>query len=167
MKKIFLALALSAAACVAGCSDNEEVGYDIDSKLLLPKSGLQQIDLTETSTRVDYNVWVYRSGYNDGRSTATLTVDAKALADYNAANGTSYVLMPEAYYDLPAATVRLGNNDNTGKVSVTLDVSAITAGSLYVLPITVGSPDTAISESGATVLLHPVRPEAEEPENAG
>ena len=138
MKKIFLALALSAAACVAGCSDNEEVGYDIDSKLLLPKSGLQQIDLTETATRVDYNIWVYRSGYNDGRSTATLTVDAKALADYNAV-----------------------------KVSVSLDVSAITAGSLYVLPITVGSPDTAISESGATVLLHPVRPEAEEPENAG
>ena len=29
MKKLFLALALSAAACLAGCSDNEEIGYDI------------------------------------------------------------------------------------------------------------------------------------------
>ena len=26
MKKLFLALALSAAACLAGCSDNEEIG---------------------------------------------------------------------------------------------------------------------------------------------
>lgn len=167
MKKIFLVLALSAAACFTGCSDNEEVGYDVDSKLLIPKSGLQKIDLTETTTQVDYNVWVYRSGYNDGRSTATLSVDAKALADYNAANGTAYVLMPEAYYDLPSATMQLGNNDHTGKVSVRLDVSAITAGSLYVLPITVGSPDTAISASGATVLLCPVRPETEQPQNAG
>ena len=31
MKKLFLALALSAAACLAGCSDNEEIGYDIGS----------------------------------------------------------------------------------------------------------------------------------------
>ena len=167
MKKLFLALALSAAACLAGCSDNEEVGYDIDSKLLLPKSGLQQIDLTETATRVDYNVWVYRSGYNEGGSTAALSVDAEALAAYNKANGTAYVLMPEACYDLPTAAVRLDNNAHTAKIGIRIDVSAITADSRCVLPASVGSPDTAISESGATVLLHPVRPEAEEPENAG
>lgn len=39
MKKLFIALALSAAACLAGCSDNEEVGYDIGSKVLIPKNG--------------------------------------------------------------------------------------------------------------------------------
>ena len=46
MKKLFLALALSAAACLAGCSDNEEIGYDIGSKVLIPKNGLQQVALT-------------------------------------------------------------------------------------------------------------------------
>ena len=101
MKKLFLALALSAAACLAGCSDNEEIGYDIGSKVLIPKNGLQQVALTADAAAVDYEVWIYRSGYNEGGSTAALSVDAEALAAYNKANGTAYVLMPEACYDLP------------------------------------------------------------------
>ena len=100
MKKLFLALALSAAACLAGCSDNEEIGYDIGSKVLIPKNGLQQVALTADAAAIDYEVWIYRSGYNEGGSTAALSVDAEALAAYNKANGTAYVLMPEACYDL-------------------------------------------------------------------
>ena len=84
MKKLFLALALSAAACLAGCSDNEEVGYDIGSKVLIPKNGLQQVALTADAAAIDYEVWIYRSGYNEGVSTAALSVDAEALAAYNA-----------------------------------------------------------------------------------
>ena len=98
MKKLFLALALSAAACLAGCSDNEEIGYDIGSKVLIPKNGLQQVALTADAAAIDYEVWIYRSGYNEGGSTAALSVDAEALAAYNKANGTAYVLMPEACF---------------------------------------------------------------------
>ncbi|MFR8224893.1 MAG: hypothetical protein ACLU9X_10565 [Alistipes shahii] len=72
MKKLFLALALSAAACLAGCSDNEEIGYDIGSKVLIPKNGLQQVALTADAAAIDYEVWIYRSGYNEGGSTAAL-----------------------------------------------------------------------------------------------
>ena len=156
MKKLFIALALSAAACLAGCSDNEEVGYDIGSKVLIPKNGLQQVGLTADATAVDYEVWIYRSGYNEGVSTAALSVDAEALAAYNKANGTAYELMPASCYDLPSAAVRLDNDAH----------SAITAGSLYVLPVSVDSPDTEVNAAAATVLIFPVRPEAEEPENA-
>ena len=85
MKKLFLALALSAAACLAGCSDNEEIGYDIGSKVLSPKNGLQQVALTADAAAVDYEVWIYRSGYNEGGSTAALSVDAEALAAFNKA----------------------------------------------------------------------------------
>lgn len=161
MKKLFIALALSAAACLAGCSDNEEVGYDIGSKVLIPKNGL-----TADATAVDYEVWIYRSGYNEGVSTAALSVDAEALAAYNKANGTAYELMPASCYDLPSAAVRLDNDAHTAKVGIRLDVSAITAGSLYVLPVSVDSPDTEVNAAAATVLIFPVRPEAEEPENA-
>ena len=108
MKKLFLALALSAAACLAGCSDNEEIGYDIGSKVLIPKNGLQQVTLTADAAAVDYEVWIYRSGYNEGGSTAALSVDAEALAAYNKANGTAYVLMPEACYDLPMLDMLTG-----------------------------------------------------------
>lgn len=128
MKKLFLALALSAAACLAGCSDNEEIGYDIGSKVLIPKNGLQQVALTADAAAIDYEVWIYRSGYNEGGSTAALSVDAEALAAYNKANGMAYVLMPEACYDLPTAAVRLDNNAHTAKIGIRIDVSAITAG---------------------------------------
>ena len=156
MKKLFIALALSAAVCLAGCSDNEEVGYD----------GLQPVGLTAYATAVDYEVWIYRSGYNEGVSTAALSVDAEALAAYNKANGTAYELIPASCYDLPSAAVRLDNDAHTAKVGIRLDVSAITAGSLYVLPVSVDSPDTEVNAAAATVLIFPVRPEAEEPENA-
>lgn len=43
------------------------------------------------------------------------------------------------------------------KMEIRLDVSEIGAGSLYVLPLSVDSPDTPVSESCATVLLFPVR----------
>ena len=157
MKKLFLALALSAAACLAGCSDNEEIGYDIGSKVLIPKNGLQQVTLTADAAAVDYEVWIYRSGYNEGGSTAALSVDAEALAAYNKANGTAYVLMPEACYD---------NNAHTAKIGIRIDVSAITADSRCVLPVSVGSPDTEVNAAAATVLIFPVRPATEKSENA-
>ena len=179
MKKLFLALALSAAACLAGCSDNEEIGYDIGSKVLIPKNGLQQVALTADAAAIDYEVWIYRSGYNEGGSTAALSVDAEALAaynkakfdtsydagQYNKANGTAYVLMPEACYDLPTAAVRLDNNAHTAKIGIRIDVSAITADSRCVLPVSVGSPDTEVNAAAATVLIFPVRPTTEKPEN--
>ena len=155
MKKLFLALALSAAACLAGCSDNEEIGYDIGSKVLIPKNGLQQVALTADAAAIDYEVWIYRSGYNEGGSTAALK-----------ANGTAYVLMPEACYDLPTAAVRLDNNAHTAKIGIRIDVSAITADSRCVLPVSVGSPDTEVNAAAATVLIFPVRPTTEKPENA-
>ena len=74
--------------------------------------------------------------------------------------------MPASCYDLPSAAVRLDNDAHTAKVGIRLDVSAITAGSLYVLPVSVDSPDTEVNAAAATVLIFPVRPEAEEPENA-
>ena len=140
MKKLFLALALSAAACLAGCSDNEEIGYDIGSKVLIPKNGLQQVALTADAAAIDYEVWIYRSGYNEGGSTAALSVDAEAA-------------------------VRLDNNAHTAKIGIRIDVSAITADSRCVLPVSVGSPDTEVNAAAATVLIFPVRPATEKPEN--
>ena len=133
--------------------------------VLIPKNGLQQVALTADAAAVDYEVWIYRSGYNEGGSTAALSVDAEALAAYNKANGTAYVLMPEACYNLPTAAVRLDNNAHTAKIGIRIDVSAITADSRCVLPVSVGSPDTEVNAAAATVLIFPVRPTTEKPEN--
>lgn len=166
MKKLFLALVLSTTSCLTGCSDNEEIGYDIDSKVMIPKNGLQQITLTTDATSADYEVWIYRSGYNEGGSTVSLSIDTEALNAYNKTNGTTYVLMPEACYDLPTSAVRLGNNTHTAKIDIRIDVSAITADNRYVLPVSINSPDTEINAAAATVLLLPVRVPTEEPESS-
>lgn len=53
MKKIiFLAIAALAAAGFAGCTNSDEVGYDIEPKVLLPNSGLQKIILTDRKSVV-------------------------------------------------------------------------------------------------------------------
>ena len=157
MKKIILAVATLAATGFAGCTDSGEIGYDIEPKVLLPNSGLQKIVLTASATDADCEVWIYRSGYRDGCSTASLYVDTEALNAYNRTFGTAYVAMPEERYELPEVSVRLGNDGRPHKMEVRLDVSEIGAGSLYVLPLSVNSPDTPVSESCATVLLFPVR----------
>lgn len=151
----------------AGCSDNEEIGYDIGSKVLIPKNGLQQVALTADAAAIDYEVWIYRSGYNEGGSTAALSVDAEALAAYNKANGTAYVLMPEACYDLPTAAVRLDNNAHTAKIGHSdRRLGDHRPDSRCVPAVSVGSPDTEVNAAAATVLIFPVRPTTEKPENA-
>ena len=61
--------------------------------------------------------------------------------------------------------MRLYNNAHTAKIGIRIDVSAITADSRCVLPVSVGSPDTEVNAAAATVLIFPVRPTTEKPEN--
>lgn len=141
MKKLFLALALSAAACLAGCSDNEEIGYDIGSKVLIPKNGLQQVALTADAAAIDYEVWIYRSGYNEGGSTAALSARRRSAGRLQ--QGQRYGLRADARSldDLPTCR-RAGstNNAHTAKIGIRIDVSAITADSRCVLPVSSAVP---------------------------
>lgn len=162
MKKIFLAFAVSLAAATAGCTDNEEVGYDIAPKVLIPKYGMQEIVLTPDQTQIRYEVWITRSGYNEGTSTASLALDTRALEDYNRLNGTDYEPLPAARYQLPDEVVRLVNDGRSARIGITLDVAEIAPASRYVLPLAVTSPDTEVSPTAASVLIRPVRPAAEE-----
>lgn len=166
MKKLFLALALSAAACLAGCSDNEEIGYDIGSKVLIPKNGLQQVALTADAAAIDYEVWIYRSGYNEGGSTAALSVDAEALAAYNKANG--YGLRADARSLLrPPDRRRAARQQRPHREDRHSDRRLGDHGGQSLRAARFGRrPDTEVNAAAATVLIFPVRPTTEKPENA-
>lgn len=166
MKKLFLALAAVGGACLAGCSDNEEIGYDIGSKVLIPKNGLQQVALTADAAAIDYEVWIYRSGYNEGGSTAALSVDAEALAAYNKANG--YGLRADARSLLrPPDRRRAARQQRPHREDRHSDRRLGDHGGQSLrAAVSVGSPDTEVNAAAATVLIFPVRPTTEKPENA-
>lgn len=150
MRKILIALL---SLCCMACNDDIEVRRTIDSKLLIPKSGLQTITYTATEATVIYNVYIYRSGYNEDTSAASLHVDEAALEDYNKRAKTAYLLLPANCYSLPEETILLTNESFSQSVAITFRTGSIPEGD-YVLPLTLKSEDgTPVSKGFETVLI--------------
>lgn len=150
MKKLLIAIL---SLCCIACENDTEVQRTIDSTLLIPKSGLQTITYAADQPTVTYEVALYRSGYNEGSSTATLIVDEAALANYNTKQGTTYQLMPADCYSMPETTVHLTNSLFMRSVDVAFQTASIPEGD-YLLPITVKSADnTPVNKNLQTVLI--------------
>ena len=150
MKKILIAVL---SLCCMACNDDIEVRRTIDSNLLIPKNGLQTVTYTADQTTLTYEVCVYRSGYNEGSSNASLYIDAEALANYNKKHKTEYLLMPVSCYSMPEKSVHLTNGSFMQGVTISFKLSDIPEGD-YVLPITVKSEDeTPVSKASQTVLI--------------
>lgn len=150
MKKIVIALL---SLCCMACNDEIEVRRTIDSNLLIPKSGLQTVTYAADQTTVTYEVAVYRSGYNDGTSKASLQVDEAALTSYNQKMKTEYRLLPVDCYSKPDAGIVLTNGSFMQNVVITFRTGSIPQGD-YVLPLTLKSEDgTPVTEDYKTVLI--------------
>lgn len=132
---------------------------DIDiPKLSLGTAGLQSFSYTSASPEVNFyensvvlgldNLWAFSCG---------LAVRDQAwLDDYNAANGTDYVLLPAANYTLPdSVAFTSGNSSVTFEVSVNRNEMALLQE--FVLPVYIASctkPQFVIEEDASTVLLN-------------
>ena len=178
-KSGILAAALLYSAAFVSCTDDVTVGEwdgagSIETGLNETGAVLQDLNSGKSNTTVELWKETYTAELRlvltkapaEGFTARAKFDTSYDAGQYNKANGTAYVLMPEACYDLPTAAVRLDNNAHTAKIGIRIDVSAITADSRCVLPVSVGSPDTEVNAAAATVLIFPVRPATEKSENA-
>lgn len=124
MKKIvYLALFIGLFTGTS-CIDNREDGY-MPSKVYLVKSGVEEYRSTGDRTEASAAAWATKSGLLSSTCTVTYSVDTQYLADYNAANGTSYELLPETCYTLGQTVFEMGSGDSEAKFAVTYDPSKI------------------------------------------
>eukprot|EP01037_Dinobryon_pediforme_P007256 gene7256-7327_t len=91
-----------------------------------------------SSTPVALNVLVNLAAPKPLTSALTvkLSVDQAALTAYNAANGTSYILLPAADYT-STLTATIPANQNEANVVVNINTSLIDPSQSYVLPLTI------------------------------
>ena len=69
----------------------------------------------------------------------TLALDAAALTAYNTANGTSYLLLPAADYNVANWTVTVPANQREATLNITINSALIDLSQQYVLPISIAS----------------------------
>ncbi|MFI5136234.1 MAG: DUF1735 domain-containing protein [Sphingobacteriales bacterium] len=69
----------------------------------------------------------------------TLALDPAALTAYNAANGTTYSILPPADYSVTNWTVTIPANQREATLNVSLNTSLIDPSQIFVLPINIAS----------------------------
>ena len=109
----------------SGCNVDDQLLQDApESSLLFAKSMLEQ-EIYKAPNMVDYkfDLYVYRSGIkNNAAIQANIGVDEAALAAFNAANQTSFQLLPEAYYSFDrTVTIQAGSQTGISVVTIMAD----------------------------------------------
>lgn len=69
--------------------------------------------------------------------TVTVAVDPAALAAYNTANKTSFVLLPPADYTIPSLKITIPANQNSANLTINVNTSAVDPTQQYILPLTI------------------------------
>ncbi|HVS98121.1 MAG TPA: DUF1735 domain-containing protein [Puia sp.] len=69
--------------------------------------------------------------------TITVAVDASQIAAFNAANGTSYALLPTNLYSMPNLAITIPAGYRIGRIPVTLNLPAFPASHSFALPLTI------------------------------
>jgi hypothetical protein len=78
--------------------------------------------------------------------TVTLALDPTDLAAYNAANSTSYIILPPADYTVPSWTITIPPGGREVPFKINLITSAIDPSQAYVLPIKIVSSSVTVNQ---------------------
>ena len=117
MKKILCFVLCFGLFAAASCIDNREDGYT-PSKVYLVKSGMQTYAATADRTTARASAWATKSGLLSSSCVVSYRVDPQYLSDYNAANGTSYEMLPESCYALERTEFPLKGGDAEARFAV-------------------------------------------------
>lgn len=157
MWKLLIAVLIASAALV-GCKD-ERNNFMVDDTI----SFVNENPYTVVSVyNGRYEFAVLKNGKGQQGAKALLAVSETALAEYNAANGTNYVLLPANCYKLSTSTLGFSEGDTRKFVELTWDDDAIFAlgdAAEYVIPIQLSVANNAlkVDENRNVVIINPRR----------
>ena len=143
MWKLLIA-GLFASAALAGCEDNRN-NFMVDDTL----SFVNEEQYAGVSVyNGKYEFAILKNGKGQQSAKALLSVSETALAEYNAANGTNYAVLPANCYKLSSSTIGFSDGDTRKFVEVTWDDAAIFAlgeGTEYAIPLELTTVNDALA----------------------
>ena len=163
MKHIFKIFGIASIACLTWSCSN--VDYDnVGDENKLPNAAyIEGADVTPLSKlTVDGNggkgTFTARVANKlSDEAVLKFAIDEQALADYNAANGTNYKLLPAKYYSLSAETLTIGaGNVANGAIDINVKPlgSDLDASTKYAIPVKLVSTEGArLLSSSATKIF--------------
>ena len=150
---------VGSASCFTSCDDAE---YDaLDTHMFIKEA------LSSNSTKVNIRTEgesfttlnIHSSQMTSKDSHFKLVLDEKVLEDYNKANGTSYIAIPEGQFTLPEDIVIKAGEYNADALSIVLKPFSdemMKSGESYALPLRLVSKDNSypvMDKTGTFVIL--------------
>lgn len=143
MWKLLIA-GLFASAALAGCEDNRNNFMVDDTLSFVNKEQYAGVSVYNGK----YEFAILKNGKGQQSAKALLSVSETALAEYNAANGTNYAVLPANCYKLSSSTIGFSDGDTRKFVEVTWDDAAIFAlgeGTEYAIPLELTTVNDALA----------------------
>ncbi|MDR3308404.1 MAG: DUF1735 domain-containing protein [Tannerella sp.] len=168
MKKSLFLIIAGILLMFTSCEDNRSQNF-VPDKVYLVKTGLLVEESFDTGEKVITRLWANKSGLNNIPCTVTYSIDAVALAQYNAENETVLEVLPADCYSITQYTFRIEGNEQYAKFQIEYDPTRIAqkwedlhskdpefskyGTTNFVLPVTISSDGVEAIESQKSVLL--------------
>ena len=156
---------------LTACEKDHRNDNLVDPRVYIVNNGVQTATYYDVEETLDYDIYAYSSGYFGQPSEVKVVLDPDAVETFNAANGSSYTLLGEEYYQIVKSTGSISAEGRRATLTVRLDCKEIMALPYmndYVLPLRLTAAGTEVNEELNTILINPRMQETEVlAENAG
>lgn len=136
----YIALSACVALSVSSCDDSFDVSSKADGVLAVSQEGFNTLQSYNVGEKYTADLWIQQGGLKSTASVVSFSVDKALLDSMNAADGTSYELLPADCYQLTKGTVDIPADERLLKGELTYDPAKIQQLSgydhlKYVLPL--------------------------------
>ena len=131
---------------LTACEKDHRNDNLVDPRVYIVNNGVQTATYYDVEETLDYDIYAYSSGYFGQPSEVKVVLDPDAVETFNAANGSSYTLLGEEYYQIVKSTGSISAEGRRATLSIRLDCKEIMALPYmndYVLPLRLTAASTA------------------------
>jgi hypothetical protein len=148
MKRIFILIPLIACLLSLSACQDERNNYMVNDKI-----GLLNPNLIEAKVyngiNANYNLYVIKSGKGQQNTQVSISVEDSVLKNYNSANGTNYVQLPENCYTITSKTLSFGKEDYCKAFEINWNIQSLTSllasKNNYALPVHLNIDNSSIT----------------------
>lgn len=159
MKLKYALMSIVLLCSLSACEKNHIDDNQMEPIVYIINSGLVPATYYDVEEIKDCSIYTYCSGFEGGNTEVSVALDAEALDDYNALNGTSFKLLDVAYYSITTAKGQITKSGRRTTLSVRLDceqLKSLPDAEEYVIPLSLASSATEVNSDKRTILIQPV-----------
>lgn len=171
MKLKNILIPFAGALLLSACEKDHRNDNQVDPRVYIVNNGVQNATYYDVEETLDYNIYAYSSGFFSQPSEVKVVLDPDAVEAFNAANGSSYTLLDEKYYQILINSGSITTEGRRATFAIRLNCKGIMTLPYmndYVLPLRLVATGTEVNEKLSTILINPRMQETEVlTENAG